>query len=218
MDAQVFYSNESGLVDDPGLYLQFDDINDTAVPYTEGTGNKQRRYFVTNQQLIDAGLPYGLYCSTIRLGDYQNRQDSDEILTAINFKWDGSKEVSNNSGGGVLSGRIGIGSLTSNNYLEVVQGEQKTITFVVEALGRFSQAVADSIVVKFADSAGTVITKIEDGAIERVCQELDVQILRCTLSNTDTTSLEAGLMQIEISFDLQKANLSQTMKIIEQIS
>lgn len=124
------------------------------------------------------------------------------------------------SGGGILTAHISeVPSLPlPKDYMEVIQGEEKILTFIVTASGRFDRAVVDSITVKFRGPTGTVITKTEDGSILRVCQELDVQVIRVTLTPEDTVSLTDGLLHVELAFDLQKAVVTNSLKLIPQLS
>jgi hypothetical protein len=124
------------------------------------------------------------------------------------------------SGGGVLHARVGeLPAEIIQNFYEIVQGETKTLTFIVVAVGRFEVAECDAIVCKFADTTNNVVVIEEDdyGNIQRVCQELDIQVIRCTLSSEQTASLTPGMLRAEISFDQQKAALHYTLKMIEQI-
>jgi hypothetical protein len=120
------------------------------------------------------------------------------------------------SGGGILSARIAFSSLTRSKYLEIIQGEEKILTFIVEADGRFDNASADAITVKLMDPAGNLVSK-SDADITRITEELDVQVFRVTLDSDDTTLLETGLIRIEIAFDSQKAVLTHVMKVIEAL-
>jgi len=211
----IYYDNDTGL----SLYLQFDDNFDTALPFVEGIGAKTRRYTIDDQMIINSGLIPGSYYPTIRVGDYQIRSSGDPIKEARKYNWNGKTEtLASLSGGGVLLAQIGIVSLTTSDFLEIVQGEEKIITFIVQAHGRFDTDVFGNIIVKLKDPAGTVITKTElDGSIERVCQAFDVQVIRCILSPEDTTLLVAGLLQIELMFDNQKARLTHSLKVLDQI-
>jgi hypothetical protein len=124
------------------------------------------------------------------------------------------------SGGGTLRAMIGTSSLSSDDFLEIIQGESKVITFIVEAVGRFLKDNFDLITVKFADVAGTTVQKSEDdidAPIERICEAGDVQVIRCHLAPEDTISLVEGMIKIEIAFDTQKARLSHSLKIVEDI-
>lgn len=120
------------------------------------------------------------------------------------------------SGGGVLFGRIGASSLSPENYLEIVQGEEKLITFVVEAIGRFDLASAGEISVRIKDPRGNAI-EIDNESIERTCEELDVQVIRAAITAEDSMVLQSGVARIEIQFDNQKAVLKHHLKIIEDI-
>jgi hypothetical protein len=233
-DVIVIYSNDAGL----DLYVQFDDdeIDPTIIQMIEGEDFFLRRYVVTEVELANAGLAAGSYHPSIRSGELEYYSDEDSILTAFDFVWDGANVIDSNqeildaveainvqieshSGGGVLNARIAYSSLTPEDFLQIVQGEEKLITFIVEATGRFISQSCTNIVVKFADAAGTVVIKdeYESGDLERVTEELDVQILRCLLSASETASLVAGLLIIEIAFDNQKARLTHSLNLLEQI-
>jgi hypothetical protein len=151
---------------------------------------------------------------TLIVADTGDGEPFSRTVKALKFEPETLAEI--NSGGGVLLGRIGTSSLARDKYLEVVQGEEKTITFIVEADGRLDQAVADEIVVRFQDPRKNKVL-IPNSFIERVCEELDVQIIRATLSKEDTLVLQSGICRIEISFDSQKAVLKQHLKILEDI-
>ncbi|MEO0249733.1 MAG: hypothetical protein ABIN58_09425, partial [candidate division WOR-3 bacterium] len=76
------------------------------------------------------------------------------------------------------------------------------------------------ITVKIKDVKKNLVVKREtdpDNPIQRVAQELDVQVLRCTLLPEDTEDLVSGIVKIEISFDNQKAILSYAMKVLETV-
>ncbi len=120
------------------------------------------------------------------------------------------------SGGGVINGRIAYSSLAPDEFLEIIQGEEKVLTFIVEADGRFDQAEADSISIKLKDPAGNTVSK-NNSTITRVTQELDVQVFRVTLDADDTSALAEGLLRIEIALDTQKTVVTHALKIIEAL-
>lgn len=209
----IVHYNTPGLTD---LFVQFDDDADTAVPLVAGTGLKANRYAVTGQQLIDAELDAGVYSPTIKEGDYTNPSIDDQVIDAVEFDWNGTGIVTSKTGGGVLNAHVGVSALNQQDFLEIIQGEAKIVTIVVEANGRFDTDVFTSISVKVSDPLNAVRT-ITNENIERVTQELDVQVIRCTLSALDTAALSEGVLQIEISFDSQKARLTQAVKMIKTI-
>jgi hypothetical protein len=120
------------------------------------------------------------------------------------------------SGGGILHAKIASSSLNPDEFLEVIQGEEKILTFIVEADGRFDNATAEEISVKLADTKGNSVV-LEDIDVERITEELDIQVFRVTLTPEQTASLEGGLLRIQISFDTQKAILTHSMKIREAL-
>lgn len=120
------------------------------------------------------------------------------------------------SGGGIIHARIAYNSLAPDEYLEIIQGEEKILTFIVEADGRFDLAEAIAISVKLADPTGTAIVK-NNASITRVTEELDVQVFRVTLTSANTLALTEGLLRIEISIDSQKAVLTHTLKVIKAL-
>ncbi len=124
--------------------------------------------------------------------------------------------LSADSGGGVLNARIAYSSLAPDNFLLVVQGEEKILTFIVEADGRFDETSANLISVKLKDPSGNTVTKL-NSTINRVTEESDIQVFRTTLSPSDTNALGAGLLRIEVAFDSQKAVLTHTLKVVESL-
>jgi len=205
----IVHYDETGVT----ITLQFDDAADTRITYVEGTGSKLGRYEITKQQVIDAELAPDWYSPTVR----KDAGGGEEIVSAFSFHWNGLDEASIDSGGGVISARIGVASLTPDEYLEIVQGEQKKITFIVEAKGRFKNAVAEEIIVKFRDPAKVVQT-VEGDFIERITQELDIQVFRAILTAEQTAAMLSGLSMIEISFDDQKTVLTHSVVVLEGIA
>jgi hypothetical protein len=233
-EAIIIYANASEL----DLYVQFDDDAESPllIQLYEGEEGFLRRYVATTEDLVTGGLVAGTYYPSIREGVVEYASEEDQIFESFDFVWDGTNvvdsgqeildaveainvQIESHSGGGVLNARIAYSSLTPEDFLQIVQGEEKLITFIVEATGRFASQSCTNIVVKFADAAGTVVIKdeYESGDIERVTEELDVQILRCLLSASETASLVAGLLIIEIAFDNQKARLTHSLNLLEQI-
>lgn len=137
------------------------------------------------------------------------------VVKALSFDPDKLARVF--SGGGILSARVADSSLAPSRFLEVIQGEEKVVTFIVEANGRFvtdSPAVISAV---FKDPEDNVVEK-EDSEIDRVCEALDIQVIRVTLTPEDTMLLTEGLLIIELSFDDQKARLLQALKVIPTIA
>lgn len=211
-EVSVYYDNASALA----LYLQLDDDDNTKLAFTEGTVNRLRRYVVTSDQLVDADISAGKYYPTIRQGDINDPQSTDPILDVQTLVWSGSGEATNNSGGGVLFAQIGVLALAPDEFYEVVQGENKVITFVVGVKGRFQQAIATDISVKLRDIKKDSQTVTND-AINRVTQELDIQVFRATITAIQTAALNPGLIQVEISLDDQKTVLTHSLKLLEAI-
>jgi hypothetical protein len=142
-----------------------------------------------------------------------------EQLTTLG---DNIVEAVGTSGGGTLTARVGQASLAPDKFLPIIQGEEKTITFIVEAVGRFNEAQAETITVKMRGPGANATTIQKDtdddpAAFVRVTEELDVQVFRVTLDPTDTAALSAGLTRIEIDFDNQKAMLTHSVKIVESV-
>ncbi len=203
----VIYA-DSGL----SIFLQVDDEANSRLAYVPGTGLKANRYEITKTAFDGLELPDGVYNPVAAVGDIEDTGTNGSFITSYEIA---IPEVG--SGGGVVSVRIGVASLTPEEYLEIVQGEQKTITFIAEAKGRFNQAVADEITVKFRDPKKVVQT-VEGDAIERVTQELDIQVFRGTLTSEQTLAMAPGLSLIEIAFDEQKATASYAVNILEAIT
>lgn len=207
----VVWANQSGL----DMFLQFDDEANSRVAFTAGMGLQNKRYSVAKSVVDALELDKGVYHPIACVGDIEDTSTTGEIVENFELVLPVSTSV---SGGGILSARIGVVSLTSNDYLEIIQGEEKIVTIIIEAHGRFDTEQFDSISVKMADTEGNTVEKTEeDESIERVCEALDVQVIRCTLSPDDTASLVDGLLQIEITLDSQKARLTHALKVLEQI-
>lgn len=173
--------------------------------------------------LIFDGDGFGEYAKTITLPtgltqgfvvwDDGSRHGTSEAFNLIESSGGGG---SADSGGGIVRGWIAHSSLSPDEYLQIIQGEEKILTFVCEANGRFDQTSADEIQVIIQDVEGNVILKV-DSDVTRVCEQLDVQVFRITLSPTNTNTLQEGLLSIEVSFDTQKCRIEHTMKVLEAL-
>lgn len=115
-----------------------------------------------------------------------------------------------------LTARVSNPFETPAKFLEIVQGEQKTIMFVVDPDGVFASASATAISVTFTDSSGSKIV-IPNGSISRLLQRVDIQVLQATLGTPDTAALVDGIVRIEIAFDSEKARLSYSLKIVKAL-
>lgn len=203
-------------VDSSGLsiYAKFFESEDSLCIALTGIG---RLYTLPDEDVRDAELEAGTFAVGLFYGDADDPQDTDQLITSFTFEWNGQNEVSAvsiNSGGGTLRARLGQTVVNQQEFLEIIQGESKLLTFIVE--GRFMLESFSSLNVKLADVSGYVVEKL-DASITRVCEAFDVQVLRCTLTADDTDGLAAGLAKIEIAFDTQKARLLQAIKIIDKI-
>jgi hypothetical protein len=144
----------------------------------------------------------------------------DEIIESL------SQAISIETGGGVLHAKIADSSIHPNKYIEIIQGEQKTLTFIVQAdLGMFQLADPEYIAVKIQDPEGNLIVKeflgssdTSDSSIEKVTTELDIQVFRVTLDAADTLELQGGVARIELTIDEQKARLTHSVKVIETLT
>ena len=120
------------------------------------------------------------------------------------------------SGGGSLEGKLADSSLINKKYVDIIQGEEKILTFIVQANGRFVNAEPTDITVKFTDSGKgsnkVIITKV-NGQVTRITEEYDIQVFRVTLDPEDTEDLKTGNVTIDISFDNQKCRIEQAMRI-----
>lgn len=213
-DAIVHYDNVSGLEDE--LYVQLDDPSNTALAVTEGTGGKLRRYTVSSDLLEEAEVPPGTWNATIRRGDVDDPQDSDEIVGVQQIQWSGNMIATNQSGGGVLFAVVGAVAVSPDEYYEIVQGESKLLLFIVGVKGRFAQAVPDEITVKLRDTKKVTQTVV-NASITRIAQELDAQMFRAAITAEQTAALFPGLIQVEISIDNQKTVLTHSLKLVEAI-
>lgn len=165
---------------------------------------------------IESGIP-------IELDEDQLQELADAINTNI--------PLILKTGGGTMSARVSISSVAPNKFLEIIQGEERVITFLVESeTGSFFEASPDFISVKIQDPKGNVVFKEEiledpetseseatDSPITRVTEELDVQVFRLRLDPEDTLQLTGGLARIEIAIGNQKARLTHAIKMVEQI-
>ena len=199
---------------DLSIYAKFFESEDSLCLALTGNG---RLYSLPDEDIRDAELEAGTFAVGLFYGDADDPQDTDQLITSFTFEWNGQNEVaavSINSGGGTLRARLGQTVVNQQEFLEIIQGESKLLTFIVE--GRFTLESFSSLNVKLADVSGYVVEKL-DASITRVCEAFDVQVLRCALTADDTDSLAAGLAKIEIAFDTQKARLLQAIKIIDKI-
>lgn len=78
-------------------FLQFDDADDTRVPFVEGTGNKVGRYTITNEALVTAELPADTYYPTVRWGDYTDLDEQGDLRNSFTFQWNGLAETTGNA-------------------------------------------------------------------------------------------------------------------------
>ena len=134
-----------------------------------------------------------------------------DSLEALRDRMDISPAVGT-AGGGTLTAKVGDSTLSPRKRLEVIGGEQKTITLITEANGRFNDATPTDITIKLKDSAGTTITKT-NASVTRITEEADIQVDRITLTPSETNSLVAGYVIIELNFDGQKALLKTSLYI-----
>lgn len=146
-------------------------------------------------------------------GDGQEDISDDLALEFDNISGGGGGE---DAGGGVLMAEINNSTLTPDEYLDIVQGEDKIVTFITTVKGRFIDATPTNITVQFRDTKKHVIT-VPNSEIERVCEEFDVQVFRAHLTPIQTATLVGGLAIIEITIDTQKAILKHSLRIIEDI-
>ena len=114
----------------------------------------------------------------------------------------------------IINARIGVPSLTAREYVEIIQGEDRDLTFIVE--GQFDQPVSDSINARFKDVKNVLIEK-EDSEIERVCEDEEVQVFRLSLTSLETITFTPGMLRIEVSIDDQKARLLRSLLVVESI-
>lgn len=151
----------------------------------------------------------------IIIADTGEPQPFTRAILALKFRPETLTEVK--SGGGTLSARIGYGSLSRRGeYLEIVQGEHRDLTIIVEADGRFDNAVAEEITVRIKDPKKNVVT-IPNGEIARITERLDIQVIIVGLSPAYTGSLQGGVCEFDIVFDSQIAKMKHAVKIIEDI-
>lgn len=96
--------------------------------------------------------------------------------------------------------------------VDIIQGEQKVITLISEDSSGFPSAEPTSIEVKLQDSARHVLTK-SNGDIERLLEDEHIQVVRFTLTPTDTALLEPGFIKLQIAYDLVRSLLELPIKV-----
>ena len=163
-------------------------------------------------QIAAAALGTSELAPTVLGASYNSSTDS---LEAIRDRIDVSAPVGT-AGGGVLTASLADSSLSPRKRFELIKGEQKTLTFVAMASGRFSSATPTTITVKIKDAAGTTITK-NNVDVTRITEEADLQVVRVTLTPSETSSLRSGYVTVELSFDNDKAVLTTSLFIISGI-
>jgi hypothetical protein len=141
-----------------------------------------------------------------------NSANIDAQFASLEAQIDAIEVTVGRTGGGTLKGKVSASSCLPSEYMEIIQGEEKVITFIVEAEGRFDLASAGQVRAAIQDPAGTTIIK-NDSDIERVCEQLDVQVIRVTLDAEDTQQLSSGLLKIELAFDAQKCRITQAVRV-----
>ena len=164
---------------------------------------------ITAAQIASGAIGTTEISSSILGASFNSATDS---LEALRDRMDVSPAVGT-AGGGTLSAKIADSTLSPKKRLEIVGGEQKTITLITEANGRFNSATPTDITIKVKDAAGTTITK-SNASVTRVTEEADIQVDRITLTPSETTSLRAGYVTVEINVDGQKAILTTSLFII----
>jgi hypothetical protein len=203
----------------PGVYAL---LLDEDMDITDGLSTEEVTVHITHAGMFSITRSYELY-NPVPLTQEQIDGIAEEIIEAIN-----ELGVNTNikTSGGTFHAQISNSSLHPRKYLEIIQGEEKIITFIVEPLsGLFDQATPEFLEVKIADPLGTLVTitdasgsDSDSGELERLTQELEVQVFRITLTSDDTRVLSSGVAKIEITIDTQKARLTQALKVVEELS
>lgn len=146
-------------------------------------------------------------------------QDAHELLT----DWEDGGRLDllldvasgSGSGGGGLGLIAYVGSVSKKaKVYDIVQGEQRAVTILVEAESNFADTTPTSISVVIEDDAGNLVTK-NNASITRVLEDSKFQVIRFTLSTADTESLSSGYAKVEISFDNEKALVKNAIRIVE---
>ena len=122
------------------------------------------------------------------------------------------------SGGGTLRARVAGNYEIDGERISIVQGEEKTLEFIVEIDTAFPDATpADiNVVVKDTSKAANTFT-IPNADITRLCEANRVQVFQATFTSEDTATLEPGLVKVQVSIDDLKVVMTHTLLIKESL-
>lgn len=108
-----------------------------------------------------------------------------------------------------------IGSIIKSDLVyDIVQGEDRTISIFAEGSPTFANISPTAITVVFEDSDGTQVT-IANSDITRILEDSKYQVIRFLLEATDSDDLDPGYITIEVSFDDEKAQIKNAVRIVE---
>ena len=118
---------------------------------------------------------------------------------------------------GGLSFVVYVGSVDPDRPVtDVVQGETKQLTFVVQARGSFATATPTAITVKFKDEEGNLVT-VANGDIDRITEDFNFQVFRLSLTGVSTATLQPGYLSVEITIDTEKAQVREGLRVVEAL-
>lgn len=124
---------------------------------------------------------------------------------------------SQTAGGLRLQGRFGSFNPVDGDYIDVVQGEQKKLLIILEAVtGALPVDTPLDVAIEFADVQSNKVT-IANADVTRVLSRVDLQVYEITLTTANTAALSAGALKVEVTADNQKARLDEMVRIIGEI-
>lgn len=131
---------------------------------------------------------------------------------------DFAEDIANVSpgGGNVIKGEILGINRAAGEFLDVIQGEAVPLEIIAIARGGFPKAEFDSITLVAKDSSDNRVT-IEDASITRITERIKTQQFECEIPATETEKFEKGTLDLEVSFDDRKMQISQNIRILEAL-
>ncbi len=118
-------------------------------------------------------------------------------------------------GSGIL--RVSIdGASPENQILDVFQGEQKTIKFIITTSGAFDNSVPVSVGMKISDSVGLLLILGPD-RVSVVGGDYNVQVVSVTLTAAETNAFVADFLSVYVLLDSQIGRLGNNLRIQQSI-
>jgi len=119
-------------------------------------------------------------------------------------------------GGAPIHGRMDYVGFLDNRVLDVIVGEEQRLTVVLETDGTFPLPVT-LVSIKAVDIDGTSVT-VDNVDVARVVEDSQVYAFRFTLTTTHTAQFVAGLLDLEVSLDNEKAQILGAVDMIASLS